>query len=141
MPLTADDFRSLADQFSGLANSIVVFEEKNPQLSDSDFQAIDHMRKVALDQSDKFLIAAIQQTLKDLNAPLARISNATVKMNESLKNLNNIGKAISIASAGIQLGVAILSGQMPAITQAIGNLVDSSSGSGSGSSPGSEISS
>ena len=122
MPLTADDFRSLADQFSGLARSIVIFEANNPGLSDPDFHTIDRLRMAALDYSDHFLISAIQETLRDLNAPLAKISDATGKMNLALKNLKNIGKAISIATAGIQLGAAIMTGQLPAIGQAIGNV-------------------
>ena len=122
MPLSVDDFRSLADQFSGLARSIVTFERDNPGLSDSDFHAIDRLRLAALDYSDHFLIAAIQQQLKDLDAPLAQISSATGKMNDALKKLKNINKAISIATAGIQLGAAIMTGQLPAITQAIGGL-------------------
>ena len=123
MPLTADDFRSLADQFTGLARSIVVFEGSNPGLSDSDFNTIDHLRQAALDYSDHFLISAVQQTLQDLDAPLQQISNATASMNTKLKNLQNIGKAISLATAGIQLAAAIMTGQLPAIGQAIGSLV------------------
>jgi len=122
MPLTAEDFRSFADQFSGLARSIVVFEGKNPNLSDSDFHTIDRLRMAALDYSDHFLIAAVQQTLKDLNAPLQQISDATTRMNTVVKNLKTIGKAISIATAGIQLGAAIMTGQVSAITQAITGL-------------------
>jgi hypothetical protein len=129
MPLTVDEFRSLADQFSGLARSIVSFEANNPDLSDSDFHAIDRLRMAALDYSDHFLIAAIQQTLKDLNVPLAEISGATGKMNDALKNLTSIGKAISIATAGIQLGAAIMTGQVPAIAQAIANVIDEASSS------------
>lgn len=122
MPLTADDFRSLADQFSGLARSIVTFEANNPGLSDSDFHTIDRLRMAALDYSDHFLISAIQETLKDLKAPLDQISAATTRMNTVVKNLKAIGKAISIATAGIQLGAAIMTGQVPAIGQAIANL-------------------
>ena len=124
MPLAADDFRSFADQFSGLARSIVAFEKNNPSLSDSDFHTIDRLRMAALDYSDHFLIAAMQETLKNLNAPLAQISEATTKMNTVLKNLQSIGKAISIATAGIQLGAAIMTGQLPAIEQAIGTLAN-----------------
>jgi hypothetical protein len=120
--MTADDFRSLADQFSGLARSIVAFEGANPNLSDSDFHTIDRLRMAALDYSDHFLISAIQQTLKDLNAPLQQISDATTTMNNRLKTLQNIGKAIAIATAGIQLGAAIMTGQLGAIGGAIGNL-------------------
>jgi len=123
MPLSADDFRSLADQFSGLARSIVVFEGSNPGLSDSDFRTIDHLRQAALDYSDHFLISAVQKTLQDLDAPLQQIASATTAMNTKLKNLQNVGKAISLATAGIQLGAAIMTGQLPAIGQAIGSLV------------------
>lgn len=122
MPVTVDDFHSLADQFSGLARSIVTFETKNPDLNDSDFHAVDRLRMAALDYSDHFLIAAIQQKLKDMNAPLAQISGATGKMNDALKKLKKVNKAISIATAGIQLGAAIMTGQVPAIIQAIGGL-------------------
>ena len=123
MPLSADDFRSFADQFSGLARSIVAFEAANPNLSDSDFHTIDRLRMAALDYSDHFLISAVQETLKDLNAPLQQIASATAAMNTKLKNLQNVGKAISLATAGIQLGAAIMTGQLPAIGQAIGSLV------------------
>ena len=129
MPLTVDEFRSLADQFSGLARSIVTFEANNPDLSDSDFHAIDRLRMAALDYSDHFLIAAIQQTLKDLNAPLAQISGAIGRMNEVLKNLKNVSKAILIATAGIQLGAAVMTGQVPAITQAIAKVINEASSS------------
>jgi len=122
MPLTADDFRSLADQFSGLARSIVAFEAANPNLSDGDFHTIDRLRMTALDYSDHFLVAAIQQTLQNLNLPLQQISSATTAMNTKLKYLADVGKAISIATAGIQLGAAIMTGQLPAIGQAIGSL-------------------
>jgi hypothetical protein len=124
MPLSADDFRFVADQFSGLARSIVTFEKNNPSMSDSDFHTIDRLRMAALDYSDHFLIAAVQEALKNLHAPLAQISDATTKMNTALKNLQNIGKAISIATAGIQLGAAIMTGQLPAIGQAIGALAN-----------------
>jgi len=124
MPLTADDFRSFADQFSGLARSIVAFEANNPNLSDGDFHTIDRLRMAALDYSDHFLISAIQETLKDLNAPLQQISDATNRMNVALRNLKNVGKAIALATAGIQLGAAIMTGQLGAIGGAIGSLVN-----------------
>jgi hypothetical protein len=124
MPLTAEDFSSLADQFSGLARSILAFETNNPNLSDTDFHTIDRLRMTALDYSDHFLVAAIQQTLQNLNVPLQQISSATTTMNTKLKTLANIGKAISIATAGIQLGAAIMTGQLPAIGQAIAGLTN-----------------
>jgi hypothetical protein len=136
MPLSADDFRSLADQFTALARSIVIFEGNNPTLSDSDFHAIDRLRVTALDYSDHLLIAAIQQTLKDLDAPLSQIANATGKMNQALRTLNNVAKAIAITIAGIQLGAAIMTGQIPAIGPAVANIVQAI-GSGSDSSSGS----
>jgi hypothetical protein len=122
--MTADDFRLLADQFSGLARSIVAFEAANPNLSDTDFHTIDRLRMTSLDLSDHFLVAAIQETLQNLAAPMAQISDATSRMNNVLKTLKNIGKAISIATAGIQLGAAIITGQSPAIGQAVGNLAN-----------------
>jgi len=125
MPLSENDFRSLADQFSGLARSIVIFEGNNPNLNDTDFHAIDRLRMASLDYSDHFLIAAIQQTLRDLYAPLTQISEATTKINQALRTLNDINKAIAIAAAGIQLGAAIMTGQVPAITQAIKSVIQS----------------
>jgi hypothetical protein len=137
MPLSADDFRSLADQFTALARSIVIFEGNNPTVSDSDFHAIDRLRMTALDYSDHFLVGAIQQALKDLDAPLSQIATTTGKMNQALRALNNVAKAVAITTAGIQLGAAIMTGQLPAIGPAIASIVqavDSDSDSSSGSS-------
>lgn len=123
MALTVDDFRLLSDQFSGLARSIVIFETNNPDLSDSDFHTIDRLRRMALDFSNHFLVAAIQEQLKTLDAPLAQITEATGRMNQALKTLKDVGKAISIAAAGIQLAAAIMTGHVPAIIGAIGSLL------------------
>ncbi len=145
MPLSANDFRLLADLFTELADSIVEFEKSNHQtLNDADFQAIDGLRVAALHYSDHFLLVAIQQTLKDINAPLAQISAATKQMNQVLRTLNNINKAFAFATAGIQLGAAFITGQVPAIMTAsekVIQLVTPSSGSVSGSSQPSQTSS
>jgi len=61
-------------------------------------------------------------------------------MNDALKNLKNVSKAISLATAGIQLGAGIVTGQVPAITQAITKVIDGASFSWLSSWPGKLIS-
>src|SRR5260370_11251490 len=138
MPLSTNDFRLLADLFTGLADSIVEFEKSNQNnLNDTDFQAIDGLRVAALHYSDHFLLVAVQQTLKDITAPLAEICTATKKMNQVLRTLNNINKWFVFATAGIQLGAALITAQVPAITTALEKVIqlgDPSFGSALGSS-------
>lgn len=122
MLLSADDCNTLGGFFSGLARSIVIYESNNrASLTDDQFSSLEHLRKVTLDYSDHLLLAAVQQALRDLDAPLAQISEATARMNEALTTLRDIGKAIAIATAGVQLGAAIMSGQLPAIARAVGS--------------------
>ena len=124
MALSAEDFRTLADVFGGLAQSIVTSESNNQaSLTDEQFSSLEHLRKVALDYSDHFLLSAIQQTLKDLDAPLAQISDATARMNQAVRTLDDIGKAIAVATAGVQLGAAIMTGQVAPVAQAIDGVI------------------
>ncbi len=57
-----------------------------------------------------FIAQAIGATLQTIQADLANIKNVTADAKTQLGHLNNVSKAISIATAALGLGTAIVTG-------------------------------
>jgi hypothetical protein len=131
MPLTAEEFKHIAQGFTDLAGSIADFVESHPganQMTVADAAAIladpnlerfivEHPgarneRLPALvdrlgDMSDKLAQTAVTQALQDLEASVRSILDATKDARVAIARIGRIERVIGVAVAALAVGTAI----------------------------------
>jgi hypothetical protein len=120
MKLSRDQARTLAQDFLEIANELSDFRVEN-------FETLSTSRRLELNRlegrvrhaANDFLDLAINLAVGDLDAQLEEIAGATKRGKEALDRINDVRKAIGIATAFVKLGAAIVTGNPGAIAGAI----------------------
>ena len=111
--VTAGD---LADLFNGLSQSIDDFRVNAPPGTTTDDLARLKDEAQALEnRAHQFIAQDMAETLSRIQPDLQTIVDATAKVQQQIGVLNDVSKAISIATAGVALGAAIATGNIAAI--------------------------
>lgn len=127
--LTADQAYQLATWYNSLARAIGDYRFDNwNKLSEEERTKLENKEYSVRNASTDFVELALRLTLTDLAGTLKRIKQATDQMKSAIKHLQNVGKAIKIATAAVTLGGAIVSMNPSAIAEAIGGAISAASG-------------
>ena len=122
--LTSEQVTSIAKLLNRIANSVEGYRDQNySQMSSAQRSDIENLRDQILEQSNKLYTESTILVMDDVQNSLAIIEKVTSEIQETYKNLQNIQKAIDIASSVLNLGAAILSKNLPAIGKSIDELV------------------
>jgi cob(I)alamin adenosyltransferase len=123
--VTAGD---LADLFNDLSQAIDDF-----RLSDrvpvgtpaTELARLKDEAQALEDRAHQFTAQSMAATLAAIQSDLQKIAAATATAKTQLAHLNNVSKAISIATAGVALGAAIATGNIPSIAATAGAFAQS----------------
>ncbi|GMQ27482.1 hypothetical protein [Algoriphagus confluentis] len=122
--LTAEQARSLSDQFYFLGMAIGDYRythwdkltlEENKELSDSQF--------AILKTGEDMLAMAPQLVMEEAQTSLDQIQGLTKEIQDTIKNLKTIQKAIDVAAGILVLGAAILDRNPAEISQNLSGLI------------------
>jgi len=123
--LTAKQVNELANKFLALAQSIGDYRYANyDNLTKSQNQKLRESHRRILDYSDHLFTLSATLVMQDVESSLASIGEITDQINYTYKSLQNVQKAINVASSVVTLGASIISKNPQAIADSIGDLVD-----------------
>jgi hypothetical protein len=125
--LTAQQANELADNFSVMAQSIEEYRQHNFDiLSKKENQEIKDLHLSVLNYADELytLSATLTLVMDNVKSSLSSIDEVTNNMKDTCKTLQNVQKAINVASSVVTLGAAILSKNTQTIADSIKGLVD-----------------
>ena len=122
--LTSEQVTSIAKLLNRIANSIEEYRDQNySRMSSAQRSVIENLRDQILEQSNKLYTESTILVMDEVQNSLAIIEKVTLEMQETYKNLQNIQKAIDVASSVLNLGAAILSKNPTSIAKSIDELV------------------
>jgi hypothetical protein len=125
--LTAQQANELADNFSGMAQAIEEYRQHNFDiLSKKENKEIKDLYLSVLNYADELytLSATLTLVMDNVKSSLSSINEVTNNMKDTCKTLQNVQKAINVASSVVTLGAAILSKNTQTIADSIKGLVD-----------------
>lgn len=123
--LTSQQANKLANDFLALAQAIGEYRYQNyTNLSSEENQQLKNYHWSILNCSDDLFTLSAQLILEDVNSSLNAISAITIKIKENYQNLENIQKAINVATSIVTLGAAIISKNPQAVTDSLSELTD-----------------
>ena len=129
--LTAQQANELADNFSVMAQAIEEYRQHNFDiLSKPENKEIKDLHLSALNYADELytLSATLTLVMDNVKSSLCSIEEVTNHIKDTCTTLQNVQKAINIASSVVTLGAAILSKNTKTITDSIKGLVDTCKG-------------
>jgi len=125
------DPQALADLFSELSKEIDQFRDaQQANLSADEFATLGNAASSLLHISDQFIGQAIADTLANAQVDAQEIATVTRNANNAVKTINRAMTVINIATAGVTLGTAILSGDVGKIASAAAGLAGAIGGGG-----------
>ena len=123
MPIDpAAEAGELADLFNALSQAVDDFRLGDTLPPGTPLDQLARLKKAAQDLEDVahgFTAQAIGATLQSIQTDLAKIKAVTADAKTQLGHLNAVSKAISIATAGLNLGTAIAGGNPLTIVAAV----------------------
>ena len=123
--------QELADLFSELAHEIEQFREaQQANLSADEFATLGNTAASLLHMSDQFIGQAIANTLANAQVDAQKIATVTQNAKNAVQTINKVVTVINIATAGVTLGTAILSGDVGKIASAAAGLAGAIGGGG-----------
>ena len=123
MKLTAAQALELARWFRQIANALGDYRLNNwNALTQAQRQRIDNAEWSLINYSSDLTTEAVGTILDDAEGSLERIQEATNKANKIIQKIQDVKKAIGIATAFVGLGAAIITGNTSAITTALKDL-------------------
>ena len=122
--LTSKQANSIADTFKGIAKEVGDYRMNNyDRMSPTQRIDIENLQDNILEQADKLYTESATLVMNDIQNSLATIENVTTEIQETIHGLQDIQKAIDIASSVLNLGAAILSKDPQSIGKTIIELV------------------
>lgn len=123
--LTSKQVNELANNFLALAQSIGDFRYKNyDSLTKIQNKKLRESHKRTLDYSDDLYTISASLIMNDVDNSLTKLESITKKIKKSYKSLEDVQKAINIATSVVTLGASIFSLNPQAIIDSMGNLKD-----------------
>ena len=124
--LSEEQARAVADEFLAASEAVSDFRfREHANLSGNEVLALKSLEQKLANQSDDLTALAIKVALDDLDQTVAQIVKPTGDARAAIAKLNEIGKAVSIASNLVALGGAIAAGNPEGILTALQNTKDS----------------
>ena len=121
--LNAKQVNELANHFLAMAQSIGNYRFKHHEsLSDDDKKLLRESHKRTLDYSDDLYTISATLVMDDVEESLAEIELITIEIDVKYKTLQDIQKAINIATSVVTLGASIFSLNAQAIIDSTNNL-------------------
>jgi hypothetical protein len=118
----ASEARQLVVLFTALSQALTDFRLSDVLPPDTPPPELKRIKKAAEDMEDlanHFEAEAIGATLLAIQPDLAKIKQVTADAKTQLGHLNTVSKGISIATAGLSLGTAIVTGNPLSIGKAL----------------------
>lgn len=123
--LTSEQVNQLANQFLAISNEIEKFLEINEStLSDQEKQKLDDLEIAILNDANKLFSLSASLVMSDVQTSLATINKVTSSIKSTYKTLQDIQKAINVATAVVTLTSAIISQNPQAIVTSTTGLAD-----------------
>lgn len=120
--LTARQANELANNFLGLAQAIGDFRYCTI-LPKPQNQKIKDLHWSVLNYADDLYTLSATLVMDDVDKSLSTIAAITTEIQATYKTLQNVQKAINVASSIVTLGSSILSTNLQAIKEALSDLV------------------
>ena len=121
--LTSKQVNELANYFLALAQSIGDYRYKNyDSLTDTQNKKLRESHKRTLDYSDDLYTLSATLVMDDIDNSLTLLESITKKIMKSYKSLEDVQKAINIATSVVTLGASIFSLNPQAIIDSMGKL-------------------
>ena len=121
--LTSKQVNELANYFLALAQSIGDYRYKNyDSLTDTQNKKLRESHKRTLDYSDDLYTLSATLVMDDIDNSLILLESITKKIMKSYKSLEDVQKAINIATSVVTLGASIFSLNPQAIIDSMGKL-------------------
>lgn len=122
--LTSQQANALANDFSSLAQALSDYRHQNfDNLSELQSQTIKDLHESILDHADRLLTLSATLVMEDVQTSLTSIKDITGQIKDTYQTLQNIQKAIDIATSVVNLGASIISKNPQAIAGSIDNLL------------------
>jgi len=123
--LTSKQVNEIANNFLALAQSIGEYRYKNfDSLTKTQNKILRESHKRTLDYSDDLYTLSATLVMNDIKNSLTKLESITKKIKKSYKSLEDVQKAINIATSVVTLGASIFSLNPQAIIDSLGNLKD-----------------
>lgn len=121
--LTSKQVNALANNFLALAQSIGDYRYKNyDSLTENQNKRLRESHKRTLDYSDDLYTLSASLVMNDVATSLKKIALITEKINGIYISLENVQKAINIATSVVTLGASIFSLSPQAVMDSIDTL-------------------
>lgn len=127
MAITADEARDIADDLLGAANEINAFMDLN-QTSREERAALRNAANALLRSSGSMTTTAVGLAIDEMQDESAALRDVIGQAKEKLETLESVAKAISIATALVDLASALLERNPGSIVNASRDLLDAATG-------------
>ena len=118
----AKEAGELADLFHALSQSLDEYrlsDDLPPDTPPAELKLLKRQAQEMEDLSHRFTAEAIGATLQAIQTDLAQIKAVTKEAKAQLGHLKTVSKVISIATAGLSVGTAVVTGNPLAIAKAL----------------------
>ncbi len=123
--LTSKQVNEIANNFLALAQSIGEYRYNHySTLTDTQNKILRESHKRTLDYSDDLYTLSATLVMNDAKDSLTKLESITKNIKESYKSLEDVQKAINIATSVVTLGASIFSLNPQAIIDSLSNLKD-----------------
>jgi hypothetical protein len=118
--MTSEQANALANNFLGLAQAIGDYRYAHwNALSKDDNQQLGSLQWSTLNYGEDILAFSTTLVMDDVNSALKQINGLTLQIKSTIQKLQNVGKAIKVATAIVTLGAAVMSADPEAINNAL----------------------
>ena len=118
--LAADDARMVARNYYQLATAVGAFRFANwTRMTKRDRDRLESLEWTLLTDSSDFTTHAINLAVDDLQAAVADIGAATIRLRRAVERTDRVRTAIGIATTAVSLGAALVTGNAGAIAEAL----------------------
>jgi hypothetical protein len=119
--IPAEDARELARLYYDLAVTLGQFRFDNwNSFSSAQRAELESLEWTLLTQSSDMTTRAISLATKPMKPALKDISRATRNLTRAVRRITDVRKTINIATKAIDMGSAVFTGNIEAITKAVG---------------------
>lgn len=124
MQLTADEARSLGQQFHDAAVAVGNYRFGTPGLSPQEIHQLESFQWTLLNYSSDFATAAISIALADVQGTMDSLNAATTAIGAVVKKIETVDKVLRVAGSLAVLGAAIVTGNPGTIATAVGGVIN-----------------
>jgi hypothetical protein len=121
--MTGRQLKDLAAAYLRLAEELREYRTTSPPLTDADRDRFNKLLGDVIRTAENLMNQALEQDVFDVEAPAATVRNATELAVSAVRTVGTIGKVLSIGSAAVGLGAALLHPPPNGVSDAVNTLV------------------